>query len=249
MKQQSEASGFRTWVTSVVGVSIALSSLALASYQACETRKAQRVAVTPRMVLDFRRTEGENAQATIAVLNVGIGPAEVKALNVTLDGKDQASWSALLIAIGAYQTQDLTYARFPSGTFYKAGYEGTLIKVTGAQATDAFRRAFDRRLRFTMCYCSFYEECWQFDLPHYATTAVESCQAPKHEMDRLAELVAFAESVLALQQVTGIDQPQPTRRIVLHRRSLLVCPTAGFSRGGHIVASAADGCKPMLGRT
>jgi hypothetical protein len=78
----------------------------------------------------------------------------------------------------------LEFGRFPSGTFYQAGFEGPLIKIYGTKAPAAFRKAFDR-MRFEVCYCSLYDECWRFALPAYSTSRTDGgCSPPKRELDQ-----------------------------------------------------------------
>jgi len=168
------------WVPTAA-VAVALASFFVATYSACQTWTAQRLAVAPRIHLDFRYRAGD--RASIHVLNVGVGPAEVEALTVRLDGREQSSWRQLLTSIGAGTTRDLIYGRYPRGTFYKAGYEGVLIEVTGPEAAAAFSKAFNR-LEIAACYCSLYDDCWRVELPKYTTTkAPDGCPAPAREMD------------------------------------------------------------------
>jgi hypothetical protein len=104
---------------------------------------------------------------------------------LTLDGKPQSSWSSVLKAVGATpEDKNLEFGRFPSGTFYPPGFEGPLIKTNGGNAPTAFRKAFDR-MRFEVCYCSLYNECWRFILPTYtAIHAHDKCPAPTRELDQ-----------------------------------------------------------------
>jgi hypothetical protein len=165
----------------ITALVFSLCSLGLSSYQAYITRRAQRLSVTPRVHLDFSRNN--TADATIHFINRGIGPAEVKALTVKLDGTPQTSWRNMLFSVGVAHIGELTYGRYPAGTFYPAGFSGVLIKVTGPEAVAAFTKAFNR-MTIQVCYCSLYDDCWRFQLPQYSTVAApEGCPVVTREMD------------------------------------------------------------------
>jgi hypothetical protein len=175
--------GNRASATAVAALFISIASFSVSSFQACQTRTAQRLAVKPRLHLDFRRSTNPNPFAGIWLLNVGVGPAEPKALTVSLDGIEQRSWKKVLASIGAEQSGELDYSVLRAGTFYRPGYEGLLIKVTGASAQSTFASAFGRMV-VTACYCSLYDQCWRVRLPEYTTIdEPNGCPAPQHEMD------------------------------------------------------------------
>ena len=161
------------WVKSVASLEgasiiIALCSLFLTIDQACLARNQQRLSVRPAIHLDFQFKEGSDAG--IILSNRGLGPARIKSLTLTLDGKPQGSWTAVLRAINALPASGtVTFGRIPNDTVYPVGYEELLIKTDGASSASAFRKAFDR-MRIEACYCSLYNECWLFALPDYSTT-------------------------------------------------------------------------------
>jgi hypothetical protein len=39
-------------------------------------------------------------------------------------------------------------------------------------------------MHFEVCYCSLYDECWRFELPKYATSAVNAYRPPERGMDQ-----------------------------------------------------------------
>jgi hypothetical protein len=124
---------------------VAVCALFLTVYQARLSYEQQHLSVRPVIHVDLSWSE---TQAALSFSNRGIGPAEVKALTLTLDGKNQFSWSRVLREIGASpESNRLEFARYPTGTFYPPGFSGNLVKTDGVLPVAAIKRAFDSRLR------------------------------------------------------------------------------------------------------
>ena len=111
---------------------------------------------------EFRGAEGPLFRFT--VLNSGIGPARIVAVQITVDGKAQRSWTQTLESlIGPLD------ASFGSSTLggrvVRAGetiYPMTLIGEPAQRLEDALSGSADRSRRIGMriCYCSVFDQCW-----------------------------------------------------------------------------------------
>jgi hypothetical protein len=106
--------------------------------------------------------------------NDGLGPAIVRSVAITLDGKPKASIEALLASIAAGQPQAQTAARAAlragakikittstpeSGLVIPANAQHVVIRVDGAVLIRYFEPAI-KRVGLSLCYCSLTGTCW-----------------------------------------------------------------------------------------
>lgn len=117
----------------------------------------KQASVWPR-VFTARNTAADSFQ--IVVKNAGVGPAQIKYVEVLVDGKVQKLWSEVYkkIAadnIGGFRQGTLTNNVItPGETIFP-------MTVNGDGANNF--SSDTKRLRIKLCYCSIYEQCWILD--------------------------------------------------------------------------------------
>jgi hypothetical protein len=145
---------------------VALCALGISFYQAYLTREQQRASVWPR--LDLMMTTGGPAYARM-VRNQGLGPALVRSVEVTVDGRPVRRWGEVArLLLG--DSADAMIARDSTLTFevntvtrglvIQPGTTVYHLRVENSPIVRRVERAAARRLRTRVCYCSLYNDCW-----------------------------------------------------------------------------------------
>jgi hypothetical protein len=150
---------------------IAIAALGTAVYQAKLSRDQAKAAVWPYLI---QGNSGNNGYARI-VQNVGIGPAIIRAFEVTVDGKPVTSWRAAAKALGI----NLSWNGHRT-TSFGAGLVvpmGTVIDLLELPDTSDVRliRGQIERLHTKVCFCSLYNDCWNLQTPDNDPVRVKVC--------------------------------------------------------------------------
>jgi hypothetical protein len=148
-----------TLISAWAAIAIALCSLCLAMYQGYEDRRYKRISVRPELNLCFYRTdEGAGWQ----FWNSGLGPAQIKWFEVTVDGIPKNNWSDVVNSFRSYESiKNLKYKfLYPYGTTKASAHSDQILwfgpGMPSRLAVDNYERVGMR-----ICYCSLYDECWQ----------------------------------------------------------------------------------------
>jgi hypothetical protein len=134
---------------------------------------AQQFSATVWPYVSFDVTYSPTA-IEVALRNDGLGPAIIRSVAITLDGKPQASIEALLAALGASQPHaqaalraalragskmSITMSTPTAGMVIPANEQHVLIRADGAVLMPSFKPAI-RRVGISLCYCSLTGTCW-----------------------------------------------------------------------------------------
>ncbi len=154
----------RLWVPIIVS----LCAITMTVSQAMATRRHQRLSVQPR--LDWKVDVTRDGEATYALANVGFGPAVLKSLTLTVDGKPvgpdgPATCAAIDTALGRGAPGWLTSCFDMEDEYVIPAGNSVLIyaslKAPGSTATaPAMSPETYLRLAARGTYCSFYDDCW-----------------------------------------------------------------------------------------
>src|SRR5437773_6799887 len=158
---------------------VALCSFGLSMYVAYLNRSHQRLTVRPHLQIGFYY----NAQgAHFSLDNWGLGPAQLKWFEVTVDGKPQRTWREVLNTLGVAKNVAFQQSIPARGILMQPGKIGQstdILSVPRGAPTEALIKARDR-LTLRACYCSLYEECWLATSDRAAPEQRSSCDpAPK----------------------------------------------------------------------
>lgn len=159
----------RLWLPIIVS----LCAIGLTVFQATTFRRHARLSVQPR--LEWRVIENTRTGIfEINLVNVGLGPAILKSVAVSIDGTAKPL-SGLDVCAEISTSLARPDAVFDSLCFVQAterivpaGEELSLYRSEPApgEAVDPSAPPPDyRRFGVTGSYCSFYEECWRIELP------------------------------------------------------------------------------------
>lgn len=157
---------------------VALSALGVSAYQAYLSREQQRMSAWPYVSLDRSNAEGSQ----FFVRNVGLGPALVRAVEVTVDGRLVRTWNGVVrAAVGrdtglAYNTVSTSLG---PGSVVLPGAAVETFRLAGPPAVpEAVHAAANRdRIVRRVCYCSLYGECWWASSRVREPMPVSSCAA------------------------------------------------------------------------
>jgi hypothetical protein len=108
----------------------------------------------------------------VALRNDGLGPAIIRSVAITLDGKPQASIEAMFAALATPQVQaaaraalragakmSITTSTPTAGMVIPANEQHVLIRADGAVLMQSFKPAM-QRVGISLCYCSLTGTCW-----------------------------------------------------------------------------------------
>jgi hypothetical protein len=188
--------GTRHWVDLTLAVSamvVSIVSLAIAVHHGRTMERmadanARLVAANSWPFLQYSTgNQGEDGRPLIrlSVVNAGVGPARVEALEVFWHDVPVASAHALLAACCGFSpgsgpplraTQSLL-----TGRIVRAGESVTLLEIPPSADNTALWKQLDAarlHVKFRACFCSVFDECWSSTLVGTRATRVQSCPVP-----------------------------------------------------------------------
>jgi hypothetical protein len=175
----------RRWdaVGVIVASLVGLLALLVSGYTAYVQRQQVRAEVWPHLTVLYQEVEHQ-----LTVFNKGVGPAIVRGVQVTVDGKPQQDWShvfsALHLPVPDYRHSTLSGSVLGPGENLPA-----LILPTEADYLR-FRQAMNAHALMDICYCSTLDECWTFEDRHPPDRPVVQQVA---ECPRLQDQAAFTD--------------------------------------------------------
>ncbi|MEO1322235.1 MAG: hypothetical protein AAFV59_04425 [Pseudomonadota bacterium] len=185
-------------IPAVVGIFIATLALYAALNESDAVRKQQQATVWPHLQVDRTNiTTDENVGIIVRVSNRGIGPARVRAANVTLDGEPLSSWNDLFSKLhpdarGYFPRTDShvgTTVLVPGSEvvvidlntdvfteFDLASMDGIATLEQTESLIVSFRNALaDDRIEMELCYCSVFDDCWHVSSIERDPNPVRNC--------------------------------------------------------------------------
>lgn len=139
---------------------VSVTTLGVYLYQARMMREQQHVSVWPFVESYYSNVEDYR----IAVKNKGVGPAIIRQVEMSLDGKPLADNPALVAAVlgpGAkldYQNSTL------NGRVLAPGEEVVLFRIPDLKEALPFQaKQHEHRFDLRITYCSIYGDCWVSD--------------------------------------------------------------------------------------
>jgi hypothetical protein len=138
--------------------------------------------VWPYLSFDVSHSDTD---VNVDVRNNGIGPALIRSVEITVDGKRVPSLDAIVDPIvsranalrkNRTPAASASVATIQTGEVLPANRSITLVHVSGTEATRMLV-AEAPRFNLSLCYCSLLGRCWnaQFDDPANAPHDVRTC--------------------------------------------------------------------------
>jgi hypothetical protein len=173
---------------------ISLISLGVAIGTEDANRRMVAAASWPILQIDTGNTDDQlRPSISISIGNSGVGPAKVESLEVFWKGKAYSN-SADLVR-DCCGLQDLGFSKKQgqprptplikgavAGTVIRAGETRLMLHLPLGPDNAAGWNALDRtrfELRYRICYCSVFDECWVSNLGDLHPTPVDRCPVPK----------------------------------------------------------------------
>lgn len=158
---------------------ISLSAVVIAGtaliFTICESRtirKHQRLSVDPRMHVAFFYTK---EWAGFLLDNTGLGPARLEWFTVAVDGEPQPDWPTMFKRLGFDRPPQFEFVIPASKAWFQPNFNMPILKVPPGPDYERLVKE-SSRIGVGGCYCSIYEECWQFGRGQ-ERLRVESCKA------------------------------------------------------------------------
>lgn len=158
----------------VAALIVSLTAVIVGIYEAELQRAHDRAEVWPHLeVGTYTSPKG----VSIVLQNSGIGPAVVKAVVVTVDGKPMHDWDeALSTLFGRSTSSDENYTA--ANGALRAGDKLTLVGVVSSKIPKPGFSAYGPRVVVRVCYASVFDDDWQLTGHIWGTDewqAVKSC--------------------------------------------------------------------------
>jgi hypothetical protein len=151
----------RKWYTepesfvAIAALVVSLSALGVGVYEANLQRQHDRAEVWPHLEVElFVDESGAKLQAE----NTGLGPAVVESIDVSLDGKPQNNWPAVLLSL----TGD-SLRSYSNNTVYEHGIRpGDRVTLLGLPVASLPKPFWEKmkHIVVTICYRSVFGDRW-----------------------------------------------------------------------------------------
>ena len=160
---------------------IAVTALAVSAYQAYLAREQQRMSAWPYVKL---LNSGGDSSYAYLVQNVGLGPALVRGMAVSVRGRETRRWDEVGTAVlrvdvtalrAAQRGTSMSNSTVQRGSVLLPGSTTELLRVTGPFAATVRRILNDPAVHIRVCYCSLYQDCWLSDSQEREPAPVRAC--------------------------------------------------------------------------
>lgn len=160
-------------VTAVVAVLISCAAMYAAWTQADATRVQLEAQTWPRIVsyVNMNADAGRTESFEFVIANHGVGPAEIRAMRIMLDGEPVTSFQDIFDRMGEADGAERSYS-YVAGRIFAPGESASVLSVRGA-GEAARLMAVIGVMEAELCFCSILDRCWLAG-PE-AHTPVERC--------------------------------------------------------------------------
>ncbi len=161
---------------SVMALLVAIAALYAALVESAAVRKQLDASVWPHMLLGPSNAGStpDNPRLTLVAVNSGIGPAKIRSLRITVDGKPMTTWAEMFRALEidlprGYVQSQLTWRVVQSGERID------VLTVEGEPATALLQAT--NRVAWQLCYCSVFDDCHLLESGKPEPAPVARCPA------------------------------------------------------------------------
>lgn len=147
------------WLIALSAVLVSIATMGVSIYQARIMQGQQLASVWP--YIEWTTTFSSNNGVYLSVINKGVGPARINETHLFLDGKEIGDVREMLRILTNGQSDSLSI--FGSAVDYRVlapGEEVRLFHMTGKGIDIQKMIESFKRVHYTVCYCSIYDQCW-----------------------------------------------------------------------------------------
>jgi len=168
-------------LAATAAIIVSFASLFIAWRQSVLIERQLAASVWPSLAFESSNAVGDPPSITMGFRNAGIGPARIRAFDLSYRGTPLKTWWELLASCcgrqrddraGALSSQVVGRVLAPGQSFFFLGMERT------AENEKVWQKLSDARLHFVghVCYCSALDDCWSLDINQAEPTPVPSCK-------------------------------------------------------------------------
>jgi hypothetical protein len=140
----------------VAALVVSVSAVVVGLYEAALQRRHDRAEVWPHVEIStFIVPQG----AAVRLDNTGIGPALVKSITVSVDGKSQHSWEEALTTLYGHEPPPHSSSTVTEHAL-RAGDQITIVGVGAKDLPTNFWKWIGR-VKVSVCYSSVFAESWR----------------------------------------------------------------------------------------
>ena len=167
----------------VVGFFVGLIALYAALNEADAVRKQQQASVWPHIrIRDMNIGLSGEERFDVIVGNRGIGPAIIKNVSATVDGKEMQSWYDIVERATEKPASGVSHEPI-IGAVIAPNEDIILVSLAARYSSKeevfAFRDLVrSGRANLVVCYCSVFDDCRRVDARANQTVEVAACAAP-----------------------------------------------------------------------
>ena len=165
-------------LSSIVALAVSVLALATGAYQTRLMQAQARASVWPIVSLGLSYFGNrDNGGFTWEVENNGVGPALIKSVTLSLDGKSMRNWDEVFQALFGHGRENATVSSINGNVLPPSTNRETTIAAIRTTQPDEAKALFEAKDRFKMsvCYCSVYDECWEAQWLKRDVTPVTQC--------------------------------------------------------------------------
>ncbi len=150
-------------------VVVGVCALFVSIYETSLMRKQQQASVWPHLAVAYSHQANRFA---FMVINLGIGPARIQDVEVTVDGEAVADWSQMIDRLDGqeaprqYMISSFNHIVVPAGSEYKVFWveldeaDDPATRSANARLLELLVGNLDR-IGIAICYSSVYGDCWR----------------------------------------------------------------------------------------
>lgn len=169
--------GRRNWdgLAAVIAALVGLLALLVSGYTAYLQRQQVRAQVWP-----YLEPGMSSSRRKVSLFNKGVGPAIIRSVKISVDGKPQRNWNTAFAALGLHYDHHIPYSTI-NGVVIPANDHVDQLVFPSAEDFDLYAHQI-RRVDLELCYCSSLDECWTYEdtsatLVGHAHQPVAQCPA------------------------------------------------------------------------
>ena len=166
----------RDWsgTAAIIAAFVGFLALLVSGYTANLQRQQVRALVWPYLLIGYA-----DPDHSVIVLNKGVGPAHIRAMQVLVDDKPQRKPEDATKALGIDASAADVEQSTISNNVLSAGERIAVMRIRDDEQYERFRAAAQKRMKISACYCSTLGECWVRDprVREQVTAQVEACPA------------------------------------------------------------------------
>ncbi|MEN3369609.1 MAG: hypothetical protein V7609_1752 [Verrucomicrobiota bacterium] len=163
-------------IMSVSAIVAAIAAVAVSAYEARINREYQRISVWPRVQQANTFVPGDPYQRVVS--NVGVGPALIRSVQISVDGVTRRTWGEVSKALIGKPLPGHIYSSLHAGAVVLPNKDITVLKIAPSPEAESFwEQTQTPRLSIRICYSSLFGECWLSDSLAEQPAPVAECRS------------------------------------------------------------------------